>query len=368
MENVFLRSRPSQGFAEAGAVSFRSRANDKLIKLDGISQAIWDQLDYYTTVDDVADKLSARYDAPHEVIRSDIQKFVTRLDDHGLIEQTANPEFDRQRERYLGLIKQVLVNNIYPNAELQIAHLESGNANEDRMVRQRYLRDIESREPQNLEKLLSTKKDGRSLAQNAHTMSGTLRLNNIERCAERIFADGIEGDFLEAGVCQGGATILMRALQVSHQQSHRSLWAIDSFEGLPPSSESADDQRYGLDMEEEKQPWLSCSLAKVQTHFQRYDLLDPQVNFLKGFVADTLPDAPIGPLALMRLDVDLYSSTMECLNHLYHKLVPGGFVIIDDYGYLPGCRDAVDAFRNRHSITEPIEHVDFTGICWRKQN
>ena len=109
---------------------------------------------------------------------------------------------------------------------------------------------------------------------------------------------------------------------------------------------------------------LAVSLEQVQANFARYELLDDQVKFLKGWFRDTLPDSPVEALAVMRLDGDLYESTMDALVHLYPKLSPGGFVIVDDYG-LTTCRAAVDDYRERHEIKEPLVEIDWTGAYWR---
>ena len=85
--------------------------------------------------------------------------------------------------------------------------------------------------------------------------------------------------------------------------------------------------------------------------FARYDLLDDRVRFLKGWFKDTLPTAPIEQLALLRVDGDLYESTWDALHALYDKVSEGGFVIIDDYGDFPPCRQAVDDFRQARGIT-----------------
>jgi O-methyltransferase len=87
--------------------------------------------------------------------------------------------------------------------------------------------------------------------------------------------------------------------------------------------------------------------------------------FLKGWFKDTLPTAPIQRIAVMRLDGDMYESTMDGLTNLYPKLSKGGFCIIDDYG-LDGCKKAVDDFRQQHGITAELKRVDWTGSYWRK--
>ena len=94
-------------------------------------------------------------------------------------------------------------------------------------------------------------------------------------------------------------------------------------------------------------------------------MLFRSVVFLKGWFKDTLPRAPIERLAVLRLDGDMYGSTMDALDNLYPKLSGGGFCIVDDYA-LPACRQAVDDYRARHGIGAPLLEVDWTGRYWRK--
>ena len=98
-----------------------------------------------------------------------------------------------------------------------------------------------------------------------------------------------------------------------------------------------------------------------------YGLWDDQVRFLKGWFKDTLPNAPMQQIAVMRLDGDMYELTMDGLNALYPRLSVGGFVIIDDYVLLEPCRQAVDDYRRQHDITEEIVPIDFTGAYWRRE-
>ncbi|MEV0056723.1 TylF/MycF/NovP-related O-methyltransferase [Saccharopolyspora shandongensis] len=156
----------------------------------------------------------------------------------------------------------------------------------------------------------------------------------------------------------------MRAFLKAHRDHDRVVWVADSFQGIPtttPESHPAD-RELAL---HEYNDVLAAPKSTVEENFRCYGLLDDQVGFLAGWFRDTLPGAPIERLALLRLDGDLYESTENTLTHLYDKLSPGGFVIVDDYA-IPACRDAVDDFRARHGITEPIEVIDTTGVCWRR--
>ncbi len=105
----------------------------------------------------------------------------------------------------------------------------------------------------------------------------------------------------------------------------------------------------------------------MQANFARYGLYDEQVLFLEGWFRDTLPDAPIERLAVIRLDGDMYESTMDGLVNLYPKLAPGGYLIVDDYGAVAECERAVRDYREKHGITEEIISIDRGGgAYWQR--
>ena len=360
-----LRAAAVEAAAEERGIVLLSASTGEWFLLDEPTRAVWERLEYPATPAEVSAALGAEFDAPAEVIAADVAAVLADLEAHGLVVEHRGPPPQPLRDRYLRLLKRTVANLLYPELELQVAFLASGRDGLRGIALQRHLRDIGERDADALRDLEARKLEGRLWGSFSHTMIGLMRLNNIERCAERVFADRIEGDFLEAGVCRGGAAILMRALQVAHGEAHRKTWLVDSFQGVPPSTAEAD-RRYDTELEEAKQPWLACDEKTVREHFARYDLLDGHVEFVAGWLEETLPGAPIGPLAILRIDVDLYSATANCLDLLYDRVVPGGFVIVDDYGYLECCRDAVDDFRARRGIAEPIERIDYSGIFWRK--
>jgi hypothetical protein len=100
-------------------------------------------------------------------------------------------------------------------------------------------------------------------------------------------------------------------------------------------------------------------------NFRRYGLLDGRVRFLPGWFSDTLP-GPVKQLAVLRLDSDLYASTMDSISPLYPLLSPGGFCIVDDWN-VPMCREAVCEYRDSHRITEPLHDIDGHSVYWRKE-
>lgn len=210
----------------------------------------------------------------------------------------------------------------------------------------------------------SLRETGRDWPQEAHTMIGVKRLDNVHCCLKEVILNNIPGDCIETGVWRGGATILMRAILKAYNDTSRKVWVADSFAGLPPPNPEKYPADEGLNLNEYVE--LAVSLDQVKENFSRYGLLDDQVIFIEGLFSNTLPTAPIDNLALLRLDGDLYESTMDALVNLYPKLSIGGFVIIDDYGVFTACSRAVEDYRSLHGITDPIIDIDSSGVYWKK--
>jgi O-methyltransferase len=209
-----------------------------------------------------------------------------------------------------------------------------------------------------------TRAEGRDWPARAESMAGLRRLENLQFCVTEVLRRGVPGDLIETGAWRGGVTIFMRAILEAYGDTERQVWVADSFQGLP----RPDPERWPA--EEGDEHWtrgeLAVPLEEVQANFARYGLLDERVRFLVGWFADTLPTAPIERLAVLRLDGDMYGSTMEALEALYPKLSVGGYVIIDDYGAIPQCKEAVTDFRAAHGIIDPMEAVDWTGVYWQR--
>jgi O-methyltransferase len=206
---------------------------------------------------------------------------------------------------------------------------------------------------------------GRDNPPEAETMIGLQRLDNLQACITDVLENHVPGDLIETGVWRGGGSIFMRAVLRAYGDTTRTVWLADSFRGLPQPNP----EKYPAD--EGDVHWtkdhLSISLDTVRGNFERYGLLDAQVRFLEGWFADTLPSAPIDRLAILRLDGDMYESTMDALRPLYPKLSKGGYMIVDDF-LLAGCRAAVEDYRNEHGISEEIIDIDGSGVYWQKQS
>ena len=268
-------------------------------------------------------------------------------------------------ERYLDLMKKALTYSLWPEplvrpqddpehrgpldlATRALARLAA--VKKLHVARQRTFTDAERRE-------------GRVWPAYADTMIGFPRLDNIQYCVETVLRDGVPGDVLEAGVWRGGGSIFMRAVLAAHNITDRRVFVADSFEGLPVP----EPDKYPVDgwYEFHTYKFLAVSQEQVAKNFARYGLLDDQVVFVKGWFKDSLPAAPIDQLAVIRLDGDMYASTIDALTHLYPKLSAGGFCIIDDYA-IEGCKRAVHDYRAANNIDSAMHTIDWTGQFWRK--
>jgi O-methyltransferase len=157
--------------------------------------------------------------------------------------------------------------------------------------------------------------EGRDWPLNGETMIGLTRLQNIQDCVTDILRNNVPGDFIETDVWRGGACIFMRVMLKEYGDKQRTVWVADSLEGLPS-----------------------------------------QMNVA----------VLIRQIALLRLDGDIYSSTMDSLESLYGRLSCGGYVSIDDHGAVPACKRAVDEFRVLSGINATMRKVDGSGIFLAK--
>jgi O-methyltransferase len=206
--------------------------------------------------------------------------------------------------------------------------------------------------------------EGRDWPADAETMVGLKRLDNIQMCVTDVIQRGVPGDLIETGVWRGGSCIFMRAILKAYGDASRRVWVADSFEGLPKPNPEKYPKDAG-DRHWKEAATLAVPIEAVRENFAKYGLLDDQVSFLKGWFRETLPTAPIDRLAVLRLDGDMYESTMDALQALYSKVSPGGYVIVDDFG-LPGCRAAIEDFRRDHRINDPIREIDWLSVFWQK--
>ena len=263
------------------------------------------------------------------------------------------------RERYLDLLTGAITHTLYHPPDVRPLPADVQRQWED-AIREQIER---TGEPFVLRDPVEERAEGRDRPLYAHTMIGLYRLRNLRSAVETVIAEDVPGDLIEAGAWRGGASIMMRGVLAAYEDPERRVFVADSFEGLP----EPDAERYPLDAADLNyaEEALAVSVDEVRANFERYGLLDERVRFVEGWFRDSLPALSGETWSVVRLDGDLYESTMDGLLHLYPQLSVGGYLIIDDYGF-DNCRTAVEDYRREHGIDDPIERVDWVGAYWRR--
>lgn len=268
-------------------------------------------------------------------------------------------------ELYLDLLKKCLTRSIFWETQYEIYHSQINSRKP--LGFSLFRRFLNSKQLEIVRRKafdLQARTEGKDWPTEAETMIGNKRLDNIQACVTDVLQRQVPGDLIETGVWRGGASIFMRAILKVYKDSTRQVWLADSFQGLPKPNPELYPKDQGDNLW--SFPELAISLEHVKANFAKYGMLDDQVKFLVGWFRDTLPSIPADRFAVIRLDGDMYESTMDALRNLYPKLSVNGYVIIDDYGAIPACKEAVDDFRRQHSITDKMNPIDWTGVFWQR--
>jgi len=198
-----------------------------------------------------------------------------------------------------------------------------------------------------------------------YTMVTNAHLVNLYDLVQKVNALNLPGDLVECGVWNGGSAALMAVScrEDEYWRKRRNLWLFDSFQGLPKPGKK--DGKRATDSFSEG--WCKGSIKKVQRVFAGFGISMEQVIVVPGWFDSTLRTAAVEQIALLHIDADWYDSVKVALETFYDKIVPGGFVILDDYGYWPGCVEAVDDFLRENDLGDVVlERADRFGAHFRK--
>jgi O-methyltransferase len=143
----------------------------------------------------------------------------------------------------------------------------------------------------------------------------------------------LEGDFWECGVYRGG-TAAMFARYLALSKSSKKLHLFDTFSGMPGVDEKLDLHRSG--------DFHETNLETVKSNIKGVE----QCVFHPGFIPQTFVGLENEKISFAHIDVDLHDSVLDSIKFIYPRLVPGGFIVLDDYGIIscPGARKAIDDF------------------------
>jgi len=204
------------------------------------------------------------------------------------------------------------------------------------------------------------------------TMTSPERILAFCDAVEYVSKHNIAGDIVECGVWKGGSTAAAARTLMNLNQTSRTLWLYDTYDGMSAPSESdidlrgqcadellANDQAHSAESPESI--WCRCALETVQQTMAQTGYPEENIRYVKGKVEDTLPEVSPDEISILRLDTDWYESTRCELEVLFPKLAVGGVLIIDDYGHWQGCRKAVDEYFSAHGIKMFLQRIDYTG-------
>jgi len=187
------------------------------------------------------------------------------------------------------------------------------------------------------------------------TMTGADKIYALIQAVRYVNRHRIPGDVVECGVWRGGSMQAAARTLLSVGDTSRDLHLFDTFDGMPPPTERdvrRSDERTAEELlaeqTRERGPvWAVATLGDVKEGFQQVPYPSERIHFVQGRVEETIPEAAPEQISILRLDTDWYESTRHELEHLYPRLSPGGVLLLDDYGYWEGAREAVDEFLDK---------------------
>jgi O-methyltransferase len=200
------------------------------------------------------------------------------------------------------------------------------------------------------------------------TMTSPERVIGLCDAVRYVTTNGIEGAIVECGVWRGGSSMAAALMLADLGAADRDLYLFDTFEGMSAPGEldrrardaAPADQLLASSAKDDK-VWAYSPLDEVRKNLASTGYPIERVTFVQGKVEDTIPGHAPDKIALLRLDTDWYESTRHELEHLFPRLVPGGVLIIDDYGAWEGARRAVDEYLAANRITLLLNRIDETG-------
>lgn len=198
-----------------------------------------------------------------------------------------------------------------------------------------------------------------------YTLISPERIQNLYHLALRIEKEQIPGDVIECGTCNGGSAAIL-ARTATHSRLQRTIWLFDSFQGMPEVSQhdgiSADGRTAQSHVGQEV-----GDIVRVKEALKRVRADMTRVRIVPGWFNETFPTVDVEQVAILNIDADWYESVKLCLETFYDRVVPGGFVSLDDYGHWPGCKKAVDEFFYARQLPYKLIRVDYTAYWFRKE-
>ncbi len=192
----------------------------------------------------------------------------------------------------------------------------------------------------------------------SNTLLSSEKLFNLFQATEYLVHRKIAGDLVECGVFLGGAAMLMAIRLKQLGDLTRTIWLYDTFAGFTGQVTGDDINLKGVKI---GNSIFNNFLQTTKDNVTRAGYPMENIVFVEGDVCETVPANSAAEIGLLRLDTDTYTSTLAELEHLYPKLVTGGVLIIDDYGYSLGVRKAVDEYFSSHRPALFFQRPDYSS-------
>jgi hypothetical protein len=204
-----------------------------------------------------------------------------------------------------------------------------------------------------------------------YTLTSRVRMFSLYEAVKYIVNNNIPGDVVECGVWRGGSMMLCAHTLMNLNDFDRKIFLYDTYEGMSkPNSRdiTTDGRKNALKMwtrgKKKSRKIFYAPLAEVKKNLSSTSYPQDKLIFIKGKVEDTIPDVMPTKISILRLDTDLFESTYHELVHLYPRLSNNGILIIDDYGYWKGAKDATDSYFKENNIKIFLSRIDDAGrIC-----
>ena len=203
------------------------------------------------------------------------------------------------------------------------------------------------------------------------SMTSGTRLAHTFYTIKELDEQNIQGDIVECGVWKGGQIIVS---WLANTNTNRNFWLYDTFGGMTQPTDADykinKDGTIGYAKDSPKAKWgtaqwCRAEIEEVEQNLYKFSMPPAKINFIKGDVCRTLNDTTNIPnkIAFLRLDTDWYESTLKELQVLWPRVVPGGYMVLDDYHSWQGSKQAF------HEVLGPsvyISIIDETSVYIRK--
>jgi len=182
-------------------------------------------------------------------------------------------------------------------------------------------------------------------------------VENVRLCRETL-RNLPGGAVVECGTWRGGMSAALIELA-----GKRDCYFFDSFQGLPAAEPL--DGEYAIAWQQSSDNAHNCAASRAEFEATIAKANGASaVHVFEGLFEHTFPHVAAFPIAVLRLDADWYSSTMTCLEKFWDSVLPGGIIVIDDYGVWEGCTKAVHDFLSKRKAPEHIQQGRAAGTVY----